>query len=101
VIGELARDGFLPSFCTGCYRVGRTGEHFMEFAIPGFVKRYCTPNAVLTFLEYIEDYASPETKTLGLQRIQAELTDMEDSPMKTMLLQKMDKIRTGERDLYF
>ncbi len=101
VIGELTRDGFLPSFCTGCYRLGRTGEHFMEFAIPGFVKRYCTPNAVLTFLEYLEDYASPDTLKYGLQRIQAELDTMEDSPMKTTLLQRMDKIKAGERDLYF
>jgi 2-iminoacetate synthase len=101
VIGELARDGFLPSFCTGCYRLGRTGEHFMEFAIPGFVKRYCTPNAVLTFLEYLEDYAKPETLKLGFERIKTELDEMEDSPMKTTLLQRMDKIRAGERDIYF
>jgi 2-iminoacetate synthase len=65
------------------------------------VKRYCTPNAVLTFLEYLEDYATPATLKLGLERIQAELVDMEDSPMKTTLLQRMDKIRAGERDLYF
>lgn len=68
VIGELCDSGFLPSFCTGCYRLGRTGEHFMEFAVPGFVKRFCTPNAVLTLTEYLIDYASPETRAKGLAR---------------------------------
>ncbi|MDZ4182553.1 MAG: [FeFe] hydrogenase H-cluster radical SAM maturase HydG, partial [Candidatus Cloacimonadaceae bacterium] len=58
VIFELAKGGFIPSFCTSCYRAGRTGEHFMEFAIPGFVKRFCTPNALLTFAEYLFDFSS-------------------------------------------
>jgi 2-iminoacetate synthase len=101
VLRELSESGFLPSFCTGCYRLGRTGEHFMEFAIPGFVKRFCTPNAVLTFLEYIEDYASPETKAAGLARIEIELEAMPDSDQKTKLLERIDKVRAGERDLYF
>jgi len=65
VIGELTEQGHVPSFCTACYRLGRTGEHFMEFAIPGFIKRFCTPNALTTFMEYLVDYASPETAKSG------------------------------------
>ena len=57
IIDELIDGGFLPSFCTACYRLGRTGEHFMEFSVPGFIKRYCGPNAILTFTEYLMDYA--------------------------------------------
>ena len=102
VIGELCEHGFLPSFCTGCYRLGRTGEHFMEFAIPGFVKKFCTPNALLTLTEYLTDYASPEVKAKGLARIEAELAEIPDSnPIKRELMQKLERIRQGERDLFF
>ena len=65
VMRELIEDGYVPSFCTACYRLGRTGEHFMEFAIPGFIKRFCTPNALSTLMEYLVDYASPETRAAG------------------------------------
>jgi len=101
VIAELAEHGYIPSFCTGCYRLGRTGEHFMEFAIPGFVKRYCTPNALLTFTEYLEDYGSDETRKIGAERVEAELSEMPDSEMKSSLLDRISKIKQGERDLYF
>ena len=101
VIRELCNAEFIPSFCTGCYRKGRTGEHFMEFAIPGFVKRYCTPNAVLTFLEYLEDYASGETLDAGIKQIRRELENMPDSTAKQELIDRMDKVKAGERDLYF
>ncbi len=101
VIRELCEADFIPSFCTGCYRLGRTGEHFMEFAVPGFVKRFCTPNAVLTFLEYMEDYSSPETKVAGMKQIERELNRMPESDQKTQLLERMDQIKNGDRDLYF
>ncbi len=101
VIRELCEADFIPSFCTGCYRLGRTGEHFMEFAIPGFVKRFCTPNAVLTFLEYMEDYSSPETKKAGMKQIERELERMPDGEQKTQLLERMAQIKQGNRDLYF
>ncbi len=58
VMQELMVDGYVPSFCTACYRLGRTGEHFMEFAIPGFIQNLCTPNALTTLMEYLIDYAS-------------------------------------------
>ena len=101
IIRELCDAGFIPSFCTGCYRKGRTGEHFMEFAIPGFVKRFCTPNAVLTFLEYLKDYAEGETLEAGLLQIERELEGMPESKAKEELKQRMEQVRAGERDLYF
>ena len=102
VMGELLQDGYVPSFCTACYRLGRTGEHFMEFAIPGFIKRYCTPNALSTLLEYLVDYAAPETFAAGQKLIDAELAQMEDGPMKQELIKRLERIRTSDdRDLYF
>ncbi len=102
VMGELLEDGYLPSFCTACYRLGRTGEHFMEFAIPGFIKRYCTPNAITTLTEYLVDYASPETRRAGEQQIEKEMAKLPEGPQKTELEKRLKKIReTDERDLYF
>lgn len=102
IIRELLEDGYLPSFCTACYRLGRTGEHFMEFAIPGFIKRYCTPNAISTLEEYLLDYASPETKAAGKELISEELSRMDDSPRKKELIKRLEELRTSDkRDLYF
>ena len=83
VTRELMVDGYVPSFCTACYRLGRTGEYFMEFAIPGFIQNMCTPNALTTLLEYLIDYASPETLAEGEAMIQRELAKMSDGPRKT------------------
>ncbi len=102
VMRELLEDGYIPSFCTACYRLGRTGEHFMEFAIPGFIKRFCTPNALSTLLEYLVDYASPQTRQAGLSAIQAELARLDDDALKKELIARLGRIETkGERDLYF
>lgn len=102
VMRELVENGYVPSFCTACYRKGRTGEHFMEFAIPGFIKRFCTPNALTTLMEYLEDYASPETRAAGMKLIEKELAQISEGTTKQQLLQKLDAIKTGgERDLYF
>ncbi|PIE51223.1 [FeFe] hydrogenase H-cluster radical SAM maturase HydG [Candidatus Fermentibacteria bacterium] len=101
VIGELADAGYLPSFCTACYRAGRTGEHFMEFAVPGFVKRYCTPNAILTVLEYLNDYASPETREKGLSQLNRELDHMPEGGAKNILRKRIERVNGGERDLYY
>ncbi|MFW5839257.1 MAG: [FeFe] hydrogenase H-cluster radical SAM maturase HydG, partial [Planctomycetota bacterium] len=102
VMRELLTDGYIPSFCTACYRLGRTGEHFMEFAIPGFIKEYCTPNAMTTLMEYLVDYASPETRAAGEAVIERELQKMPDSPHKTELINRLAEIRQSEqRDLYF
>ena len=101
VIYELAQEGYIPSFCTSCYRAGRTGEHFMEFAIPGFVKRFCTPNALLTFAEYLYDYASKRTQQIGFELIDRELEKIEDENMKQAVKSKLEQMKEGKRDLYF
>ena len=100
VMRELLQDGYVPSFCTACYRLGRTGEHFMEFAIPGFIKRYCTPNALTTLMEYLEDYASPETRAAGLAQIEKELAQMDSAPMRDETMKRLKQIKeTQDRDL--
>lgn len=102
VMRELLEDGYIPSFCTACYRIGRTGEHFMEFAIPGFIKRYCTPNGLMTLMEYLVDYASPKTRAAGMALIKKELDQMDESDMKTKLIQRLEKIESDDdRDFYF
>jgi 2-iminoacetate synthase len=102
VVAELLATGYVPSWCTACYRLGRTGEHFMEFAIPGFIKRYCTPNALTTLKEYLVDYASPETRALGEKVIQTELDQLPDGQQKQNLVARLTEIDGSEkRDLYF
>jgi len=100
VINELLDDGYLPSFCTSCYRMGRTGEHFMEFSVPGFIKRFCTPNAILTLSEYICDYAKNETIEKGWKIIEQNLEKLDPSVAEQTRI-KINKIKSGERDLYF
>lgn len=101
VIYELAKGGYIPSFCTSCYRAGRTGEHFMEFAIPGFVKRFCTPNALLTFAEYLYDFSSEKTLKAGLTLIENELAKVEDENMRSSVQEKLQQMQSGTRDLYY
>jgi len=100
VIYELLRDGYIPSFCTACYRAGRTGEHFMEFAIPGFVKRFCTPNALFTLTEYLLDYASSKTKAEGEKLIRKELEKI-DSRTQKAIKEGLERLYRGERDVRF
>ena len=102
VMRELIEGGYVPSFCTSCYRLGRTGQHFMEFAIPGFIKKFCTPNALSTLTEYLVDYASPETRARGERLVAAELAAMPEGSIKTELVKRLERIRTSDaRDLYF
>ena len=96
VMQELLSDGYIPSFCTACYRLGRTGEHFMEFAIPGFIQNMCTPNALSTLMEYLADYASPETYAAGKRAIEEELAKMPEGKGKAGVAQPLAKNR-GER----
>ena len=102
VVRELLASGHIPSWCTACYRVGRTGEHFMEFAIPGFIKKFCTPNALSTLMEYLVDYASAETRQAGMKLLEEELAKIENGPQKQELISRLERIRkTQDRDLYF
>jgi 2-iminoacetate synthase len=101
VVDELLDHGYLPSFCTACYRKGRTGEHFMEFSVPGFIKRFCTPNAMLTLAEYLEDYAKPEVVTKGWKVIEENKKELAGFDRLEELNQRIERIKNGERDLYF
>ena len=101
IINELLSKGYMPSFCTACYRLGRTGEHFMEFSVPGFIKRYCTPNAILTLAEYLVDYAPEETAKAGWAMIEKELEQLNNDKTKTEIRERVEKIKQGTRDLYF
>ncbi|WP_313379958.1 [FeFe] hydrogenase H-cluster radical SAM maturase HydG [Proteiniphilum saccharofermentans] len=99
VVDELLQQGMLPSFCTACYRLGRTGEHFMEFSVPGFIKRFCTPNAILTLAEYLEDYAPAATAQKGWKVIEKNMDELNEK-MQNEVRDKISRIKQGERDLY-
>jgi len=101
IMNELIDHKYIPSFCTACYRLGRTGEHFMEFSVPGFIKRFCQPNALLTMVEYLEDYAPADTKIKGYQLLREKLDEIEDVAFKEKLTIKINQIQEGQRDLYF
>ena len=99
VMHELLVDGYIPSFCTACYRLGRTGEQFMEFAIPGFIQNLCTPNALSTLMEYLVDYASPETRAAGEDAVRREIQKMPEGQRKQQLLDRLRRIvENDERD---
>jgi 2-iminoacetate synthase len=101
VMEELVGHGYIPSFCTACYRTKRTGEHFMEFSVPGFIKRFCQPNAMLTLAEYLEDYAPEATKAKGYKLISENLENYDDERFKAKLEERLGRIKNGERDLFF
>lgn len=91
--------GYLPSWCTACYRAGRTGDHFMELARNGGIQKFCHPNSLLTFQEYLLDYASPQTRIAGDALIARELAAQTES-RRDKLTALLERIRNGERDLY-
>ncbi|MDD3765933.1 MAG: [FeFe] hydrogenase H-cluster radical SAM maturase HydG [Eubacteriales bacterium] len=101
VILELMRDGFIPSYCTACYRMGRTGDRFFELARSGEIKNVCQPNAIMTLLEYICDYGTDNLKAEGMEYIQKSIDQLEDEKIKEALKKQVDKILQGDRDLYF
>jgi 2-iminoacetate synthase len=101
VLKSVLKQGLLPSFCTACYRKGRTGELFMSIAKPGNIKNLCTPNAILTFKEYLEDYASEDVKKMGLKIIDKQLRNISDKNMRKEVKIRLERIENGERDIYF
>lgn len=102
VIDEHIEKNMLPSFCTACYRAGRTGEHFMELSVPGFIGNFCTPNAVLTFAEYIEDFLPAEKHKKAYTIIHNTISDLKMQKFNTKQLEeKLEQIKQGNRDLYF
>lgn len=99
VIRDIAAMGYIPSFCTGCYRLGRTGNDFMDLAKPGEIKAHCDPNAVSTFVEYLMDYATPETRQAGEAAVQGFLAGM-DEPTRRLAETMAEKVKSGQRDVY-
>ncbi|MFD2232823.1 [FeFe] hydrogenase H-cluster radical SAM maturase HydG [Phaeospirillum tilakii] len=99
VVQDIAAMGYIPSFCTACYRVGRTGGDFMDLAKTGDIKAKCAPNAVGTFLEYLLDYAGPDTLAEGERRIAAEIAAM--APEEQRVARRLaDMVRAGKRDVF-
>lgn len=101
IVRELLQNDYIPSFCTSCYRQGRTGEQFMEFAIPGFIEKFCTPNAMLTLKEYLLDYASKETNRAGDDLIKRELEKYKHQNKQALIEKLRETENNAERDLYF
>lgn len=101
IVQDICALGYLPSFCTGCYRSGRTGDYFMQLAKSGKIHELCQPNALLTFKEYLLDYASPKTKKMGEQAIINQLNLINKEPAKKKLKEYLKRIEQGERDLFF
>lgn len=99
VIEELAALGFIPSFCTACYRLGRTGQDFMDLAKPGLIKLKCDPNAVTTFQEYLIDYAKNGTRRAGEAAIACELDQM-SAKARRNAEKMLAHIKAGKRDIY-
>ena len=101
VIGWLMDEGHLPSFCTACYRAGRTGDRFIEFCKSGQIQDFCQPNALLTLGEYLCDYASPAVAEKGWKMIDTELARVPDDRRRTLAADYLARVRTGERDFRF
>ena len=99
VIRDVAQLGYIPSFCTACYRLGRTGQDFMDLAKPGEIKKHCDPNGLSTFLEYLLDYASEKTRTDGERCIAEALARLPEGPRQAAESMLAD-VRNGKRDVY-
>jgi len=99
VIRDVAALGYVPSFCTACYRLGRTGRDFMDLAKPGEIKEHCGPNALATFQEYLEDYASAETRAAGDATIARALAEMDAKPRRRAE-RMVALVKDGKRDVY-
>lgn len=99
VIRDVAELGYIPSFCTGCYRLGRTGQDFMDLAKPGEIKKHCDPNALSTFQEYLLDYGSESTRATGAVLIEKTLKTMETSH-RERAEKLLAHVRAGRRDVF-
>ena len=101
VVCWLMKMGYIPSFCTACYRAGRTGDRFMDLCKKMQILNCCHPNALLTLKEFLEDYASPETKKVGEEMIAREINRIKSDKVKALTEGYLSKIETGERDFRF
>ncbi|HOV45764.1 MAG TPA: [FeFe] hydrogenase H-cluster radical SAM maturase HydG [Exilispira sp.] len=100
VISSLVDDGYIPSFCTGCYRKGRVGQDFMDLAKPGLIQKYCMPNGLTSFMEYLLDFADNELKTKGFLLIDNLVNEIEDPELQKLIIKNLESVKSGERDVY-
>jgi 2-iminoacetate synthase len=100
VIMDITTHGHIPSFCTACYRLGRTGKDFMELAKPGLIQKFCQTNALFTFKEYLMDYASDATCKAGEKLIKQTIEDKYKPRMKKSVQTRIQSIQEGKRDVY-
>jgi len=101
VISGMIDCGYIPSFCTGCYRHGRVGADFMDLAKPGLIKQFCLPNALFSFKEYLYDFAGEDTRKKGLSLIEKMIKQMPDTKAKDKIVEELNAIDSGKRDCYF
>jgi len=101
VLRSICESGYLPSFCTACYRKGRTGDRFMPLAKSGEIQNLCQPNAILTFKEFLLDYASERTKKIGQKTIREHLRSIPNEKVRRATEERLKQLEQGERDLYF
>ena len=101
VVNWLMTAGYIPSFCTACYRQGRTGDRFMSLCKSGQIQNCCHPNALMTLKEYLIDYASPETRKIGEELIDREIDNIGKPELRPKVREELLKIEKGTRDLYF
>lgn len=101
VVNWLMKSGYIPSFCTACYREGRTGDRFMSLCKSGQIQNCCHPNALMTLKEYLIDYASEDTKKIGNELINREIDNIGKDRIKEQVKMELGKIENGTRDLYF
>lgn len=101
VVNWLMRLGYIPSFCTACYREGRTGDRFMSLCKSGQILNCCHPNALMTLKEYLLDYASEDTRSLGYKLIESEIGNVPKEKIREILCRNLDEIEEGKRDFRF
>jgi hypothetical protein len=101
VVNWLLDLGHIPSFCTACYREGRTGDRFMSLVKSGQIANCCAPNALMTLKEYLEDYATADTRAKGIQLIKKELEHVPNPKIKEIATRNLKKIEEGKRDFRF
>ncbi|MBB6698374.1 [FeFe] hydrogenase H-cluster radical SAM maturase HydG [Clostridium algidicarnis] len=101
ILKAIVNHGHIPSYCTACYRSGRVGEKFMSIAKTGEIQNMCQPNAIMTFQEFIEDYGDTELREKGENLIKKELNNVKNEDIKNTLIKNLEKIKNGERDLFF
>jgi 2-iminoacetate synthase len=99
VVCDVANLGYVPSFCTACYRLGRTGADFMDLARPGAIKQHCGPNAASSFEEYLMDYGTSESRAVGERAIDASIAEMDETPARHSRVM-VSKVKQGKRDVY-